>query len=288
MSKRELYISTGAFDEPNLEAVFDAARAEAVSRIELSSGVPYGADNLELVRRHTEEFTFLVHNYFPAPKKPFVLNLASVEEEGITRSRQHCRQAIDLTAELGAPFYAAHAGFAAAVEVEQLGRTFSGNPSVPRETAYSIFLESVIELVAYARDKGVAFYIENNVVAPFNAPNGRNDYLLLCDPEELLAFHQDVGDPEFGYLLDVGHLNVSAATLGFDRGEAMDVLAPHIRAFHLSDNNGQADTNEPFGEEAWFLPWLERCANAETVLEAYSLSKADLSRCRRVVGRHLI
>jgi sugar phosphate isomerase/epimerase len=288
MGERQLYISTGAFDEPDLEAIFKAAKNASVSHIELSSGVSYNAENLAIVRRHVDEFTFLIHNYFPAPEIPFVLNLASVDKENLARSLSHCRQALDLTAEFGAPFFAAHAGFAAALRVEQLGQPFSGVSSVPREQAYEIFIESVKKLVTYARERGVAFYIENNVIAPFNAPEGKNKFLLLCDPDEIISFYDDLGDPDFGFLMDVGHLNVSAATLGFDRQAAMDALLPYIRAFHLSENDGSADTNDPFEGDAWFLPWIKSCSDAETVLEAYNLSKADLDTCRNATNDFLI
>ncbi len=127
---------------------------------------------------------------------------------------------------------------------------------MPRDAAYSTFRESVTELLAHAKNLGVGFYIENNVVAPFNAPDGRNSMLLLCEPEELIEFYNDIDDPAFGYLMDVGHLNVSAKTMGFDRASAMDRLTPYIRAFHLSDNDGLADTNHPFNEDAWFLSWV--------------------------------
>jgi len=213
------------------------------------------------------------------------LNLASADTDSLAKSRAHCRHALELTLELGAPFYAAHAGFAASVSVEHLGKPFDGSSVVPRDAAYSIFRDSVVELLAYAKKLGVAFYIENNVVAPFNAPNGRNDMLLLCDPDELIGFFDDIDDPSFGYLMDVGHLNVSARTLGFDRAAAMDALIPYIRAFHLSDNNGLADSNEPFGQDAWFLPWLRLCPDASTVIEAYSLSLDQMNECVDVVRK---
>lgn len=180
-----------------------------------------------MARRHAGDFNFLVHNYFPAPAEPFVLNLASVEKDSLEKSLAHCRRAIELTAELGAPFYAAHAGFATSVSVEHLGRPFDDTKTVPRDTAYKIFRQSVTELLAHADKYGVAFYVENNAVAPFNAPDGRNNMLLLSDPDELVEFYNDINDPNFGYLVDVGHINVSAKTLGFDRHSNHVTFAQH-------------------------------------------------------------
>lgn len=282
---REIYVSTGAFTPDRLEEVFSLARSWGVENIELSSGVPYEPDVPSLIEKHKDDFRFLVHNYFPAPKKPFVLNLAANDPQIREKSLDHCRRALELTVDLGAPFYAVHAGFAFHPTVEQLGSAFEGKPAMPRERAYEIFLENVREILKYARSLGVSFYVENNVVAPFNAPEGKNDRVLLADPDEMIRFAEDIDDPSFGYLMDVGHLNVSAKTLGFDRNAAIDVLMPFIRAFHLSDNDGTEDSNKPFGADAWFLPWLSRCPQSTIVIEAYELSPQQLNRCLDAVSQ---
>ncbi len=285
LKDREIYLSTGAFEESDLGVILETARQNSFAHIELSSSVPYNVNNIETVRNHTEDLTFLVHNYFPAPAEPFVLNLASDDDANLDRSRSHCKGAIELAAELGAPFYSAHAGFAAALNVEHLGMPFDGVKAVPHDIAYSIFRQSVIGLIEHAEKHGIAFYIENNVVAPFNARDGENDLLLLCDPDELLKFYADINHPNFGFLIDVGHLSVSAKTLGFDRDAAMDSLVPYVRAFHLSDNNMLADTNELFDEDAWFLPWLRKCPEAKIVIEVYTISPDKIRHCIETIKK---
>ena len=283
MAEHPVFISTGAFDTPDLEAVLEAARTMGIRHLELSSGVRYRADNLERVRQSRDTFSFLVHNYFPPPETPFVLNLASGDPEILRRSREHCRAALELSAELGAPFFSAHPGFTMQPRPDQLGRPFGDDSGIPHAEALANFTDSVRGLLADAAELNVDFLIENNVVAPFNLLDGRNDRLLMAEPEEMLAFAEAVSHPRFGYLMDVGHLNVSAYALGFERNRAMDALAPLIRAFHLSDNDGTVDSNQVFDSDAWFLPWLKVCPGACVVIEAYRASAAALAGCTAAV-----
>lgn len=279
MSERQLYVSSGAFTATGLEAVLDQAAEIGVAAIELSSGMPHRPDVMDVVARHHDRFRFLVHNYFPAPADPFVLNLAATDPGVLARSRDHVRRGLALTAALGAPFYAVHAGFMMQPQVNELGRPFGDAPVAPREKAWAIFLDSVREATAEARRLGVRFLVENNVLAPFNAPGGRNDRLLLVDPDEMLLFARAADDPAFGYLIDVGHLKVSARTLGFDLESAMAAVAPLTAAFHLSDNDGLSDSNRPFEDDAWFAPWLSRCPAADVVIEVTRCSAAEIAGC---------
>ena len=52
-------------------------------------------------------------------------------------------------------------------------------------------------------------------------------------------------------LIDVAHLKVSSNSLKFNQ-TMFEICDPWIKAYHLSDNNGLSDTNEPFSEDAWF------------------------------------
>ena len=83
-----IYVSTGAFGDLPLQAILKRSLDVGITGIELSSGVPYASNILEVVRSHHPQFDFLVHNYFPPPADPFVLNLAALDF-GIARSLSH-------------------------------------------------------------------------------------------------------------------------------------------------------------------------------------------------------
>lgn len=278
-----IYASSGAFLSRELAPLLDEAAAAGVTHVELSSGVAWGADNLEVVRRNRHRFRFLVHNYFPPPERPFVLNLASADPEIRRRSLAHCRGAMDLAHELESDLFTVHAGFAIEPKVSELGRPITGEAG-DIEVAYRIFRDTVGDLLAYGEGRGVRLGIENNVVAPFNLRHGRNAFLLMATAEEIGRLAADIPSPRLGFLIDSGHLNVSATTLGFDRGAFLETIGPRVLGWHLSDNDGTADSNRPFGDDAWFLPWVTKIPGEMVVIEAYRLAPHQLDGCIAAVA----
>lgn len=283
---QQVFVSTGAFNSKNLEGILEEALAASVPCVELSSGLRFQGDLRQVIDKYSDRITFLVHNYFPPPEKPFVLNLAAPDPGVLERSMTHCRAAIDLAHELHSPVFSVHAGFAFHPRVEDLGRPFGGSPVESRDITFDRFKASVLELVAYAAERQVMLLVENNVVAPFNAPQGRNALLLLAESEEMVRFAEAVDSDNFGYLIDFGHLKVSAQTLNFDREEFLRKVQPWVRALHLSDNDGSEDSNEPFSAEAWFLPWLEAWPEALITLESYRLTPDELRTCLESIRRY--
>jgi len=71
---KQIYVSTGAFGSKNLPEILTFASENGISTIELSSGVKYTDDMRPILLKalHTEKLKFLIHNYFPPPKIPFV------------------------------------------------------------------------------------------------------------------------------------------------------------------------------------------------------------------------
>jgi sugar phosphate isomerase/epimerase len=287
------YFSSGAFKTRRLDEVVKQCLEERIRHLELSSGLAHSETLLDPVRRTSGvQMSYLAHNYFPPPHDPFVLNLAAAEPQGLARSMELCRGAIDLTVELGAPFYSAHAGFAMTLMPAMLGDpraqgALSDANVQPYEQAYEVFVESVRALCAYARERGVRFLVENNALPPTLAARGRIRGLLMLDAAELHRLVADVDDAAFGLLIDVGHAKVSSVALGFDPVELIESLAEHIAAFHLSDNDGQTDQNRMFDERAWFAPLLRDFPEATMVIEVYRLSAEERRQQARVVERLL-
>jgi len=280
-----VYLSSGAFRDQTIQNTLELSRRWGVVNVELGSGIPFHADTLSLISAEADNFNFLAHNYFPAPEEPFVLNLASLDDANLERSRAHCRHGLEITAQLGAPFYAAHAGYLFDPRPEELGHVLNAPETTTKDKCFNVFLESVSALLDFARSFGVGFLVENNVCAPFNAPDGVNDKLLLTSPDEILEFAEALNAPDFGLLMDVGHLKVSAHTLGFDCDEAMTQLQHLIRAFHLSDNDGSADQNLGFSSDAWFLPWLGKIPSVPITIEAYNMNQDDYAQCLAAIGQ---
>jgi sugar phosphate isomerase/epimerase len=288
----DVYLSCGAFRTRELGAIVEECRRERLTHLELSSGVAWAPDLLAPVRAE-RGLTYLVHNYFPTPREPFVLNLAAADPAGLAASLDLGRRAIDLARELGAPFYSVHAGFALNLGPEDLGKPdvqakIGAERLIPRERALATFAESVRTLADYGSARGVRLLLENNVVAPkLYRARGVNP-LLLCDGDEVAAFFKALGHPNVGLLVDVGHAKVSGTALGFAPRAFVERVAPLIEAFHLSDNDGIEDRNEAFGRDAWFAPLLADFDRATFVIEAYRLEprvmREQIDLARQLVG----
>ena len=61
-------------------------------------------------------------------------------------------------------------------------------------------------------------------------------------------------------LLDVAHLKVSSKTLGFSKTEFIKKCNKWIKVYHLSDNNGEFDTNDDVKNNSWFWKYLKKDA----------------------------
>jgi len=221
---------------------------------------------------------FLLHNYFPHPAEAFVLNLASADSDILEKSRAHCRQAVELCAEIGSPFYSVHAGFSFHAHPGDLGKDLSHLRRWSLEHAGGIFVESLHALCSYGQEKGIRILIENNVLASFNLTNGRNELLLGVTSRELIDIVAAAGMPRPGLLIDVGHLNVSARTLGFSKESFLEEVGPYVDALHLSDNDGVKDDNQAFTEDAWFMNRIRAFPSAALIIEVCGAGEAQIGR----------
>lgn len=250
-------------------------RQHGLTAIELGAGVRVGED-LELLL--SEGGTqFFIHNYFPPPATSFVLNLASADETVRDRSGDLVRAALDLSARLGAPFYSVHGGFITdPVGFDGTGFVFPA-PGSKDEAAYAMerFIGTLRGLLKSAATCGVKIMVENNVCV--QAAVGR---LLLQSADGFAELFMALPDPNLGMLLDTGHLNVSARTLGFDRGRFVDQVQPYVRAFHVHDNDGTADTHDVVAPSSWVLDVLRRPAfhGLPMVIESKFSDASGLSR----------
>jgi sugar phosphate isomerase/epimerase len=264
----DIFVSTCAFQARSLAEILDLADRAELRSIELSSGLGHEPDLdavLDWGRRRG--FRFLVHNYFPPPADPFVLNLASGISIIRERSIAHCRQAIQLSKQLGASFYSVHAGFAFDVNPKELGTRLRPEAIVPMEEAYFLFVDSVLQLTEYSAEMGIKLAIENHVLAAKNLVGGRNKLLLMVRSEDFLRLAEDVPSPHLGFLIDVGHLAVSARSLSFDPSRFLEAVRHKVIGLHLSDNDAKEDQNLPFDSQAWFVPTLKSFTDTTLVLE---------------------
>ena len=250
-------------------------RSHGLNAIELGAGVSVDKDSLSQVAEM--DCQFLVHNYFPPPSEPFALNLASGDDGIRQRSLELVFRALVWTARLGAPFYSVHAGFI--TDPTSFGKTsfVFPMPASPDEAQFALhrFTTALEIAVDRAQHLGVQLLVENNVCS--RELRGK---LLLQTVDEFLELFRVLPSPHLGMLLDTGHLNVTANTLGFDRMTFVGQVAPYVRALHVHDNDGMADTHKPIQPGSWVLDVLHQpeFAGLPIVVEAKFGDVTDLRR----------
>ena len=166
---------------------------------------------------------------------------------------------------------------------KDLGKKFTDVGLQDRKKTINLFLTRVNLLAKEAKKKNVKILIENNVITIENFKKFKQNPLLLTHPDEIIKFFKKC-DKDVGLLLDVGHLKVSAKTLGFDLLKAHEMLKPYIKGYHLSDNNGLRDSNKKFTKKSWFYDKLKK--NVKYIsIEVYTKNIKKLKSLQNLIRK---
>lgn len=266
-----IYVSSSCVKNELIKESIAELRSNGIDHIELSGGTkPYSELESDLIQAKEDGAELLVHNYFPPPEKPFVLNLASVNSDTRTASLNHCKRAIDLSRKLGAKKFAFHAGFFLDISVNDIGKKLTPDNLVDEEKAYDLFCAAHQELTDYACGD-VKLYVENNVLSAENHQTFYGqDPLMFVDVE---SYNRLASMIDFNLLLDVAHLKVSCNSLGLNFSEQLKHLYGLTDYIHISDNDGTSDSNQTIDAEnnLWScLSELDGWAEKTITLEVYS------------------
>lgn len=278
-----MYISTGG--NRTLSSI-DYAKSlfdKNITNIELSGGV-YDEDFPRKLRKLCSlgaNLTF--HNYIPFTKNSFILNLASSNEEVVMRSIDHVKEALYWSSEVGAQYYAVHAGFLVDPKLTELGNIIHTQSLQNKFDAVDRFKQRISRLSDVARQYGVKLLIENNVITKDNLNNFKSNPLLLCSGDEIALFFAEM-DNTVKLLLDVGHFKVSCETFSQNPIAELTAVKPYIGGLHLSDNNGLVDSNSTFSRQSWFIDRLPKYDY--TVVEVYETDIEILRDQLKVLGKY--
>ena len=107
---KNIFVSTTfAKDDSKISDVLAECKKENISNVELGSNHIYEKNFKKILQKYN--FCFLVHNYFPIPKKNFVVNIASLDKKIRTISILHAKKAIRFCKETNSKLYTIHPGF---------------------------------------------------------------------------------------------------------------------------------------------------------------------------------
>ncbi len=253
----DVYLSTNCLRWDSINAIVDRMVGDGVLRIELTGATsPASYDEAALLRHAAAGVRLRVHNYFPPPDEPFIMNLSSPRPEIARPTERLVREGLRVSALLGADCYSVHAGYGRDHLPEPDGDGFQRRmpgPSRTDEEQHRMIARLLPDL-----PPGVRLALENGL------PSTESH---LASPEAMERFLERYRDEErVGLLLDLGHLNVSARTLGFDRDAAFEGLllrhADRIFEIHVSANDGSRDTHRPTPPGSAEIGLLQRHAQA--------------------------
>jgi len=259
----KVFTSTGGFKHLNFYQAANKLIGLGCQKIELSAGgyIPNVRHYINLLEADCE---LMLHNYFPVPSKPFVINLSSNDSELLSRSLSLAKFAIDISSEIGSPFYGVHSGFRLNLQPKDLGQVKQIYPLMTKNQSVDIFRRSLTELGKYASKRNVSLLVENNVLSKLNHDLFRENPFLMVDPVEIREIIESL-DCEISLLLDLAHLKVSSETLKFPLEEAVKFLNPIVQGYQVSENDGIEDRGFAFDESAWFLNLIEKSKNFVTI-----------------------
>ena len=152
------------------------------------------------------------------------------------------------------------------------------------ETGRRQLMKSFRELAELNRDYGLQLLIE---------PAHRFETNLILTIEDCVKALDELADPSFGILLDVGHCHVN----GEDLAEAVKLAARYPLHIHLDDNMGDADAHLDLGEgtidfrrfregleAVGYSGFLSIELGARYIMEPEKACRSGLEKLRRLFG----
>jgi len=200
---------------------------------------------------------FSFHNYFPPPKIPFTLNLATLNDEIYNICKKHIINSIQLSSKYNQKYYSFHAGFLIDPQPNELGKKILKKKINDEKEATDIFLKRLEKISIEAKREGVEILIENNVLNNQNYKTFKQNPFMMTSPSQTSAIVKELPD-NVNILLDLAHLKVSSRTLKFSPKDYLEKFDYKIKAYHVSDNNGHFDTNDLITESSWFKDYIKK------------------------------
>ncbi len=285
MKISKVYISTGYYKNISPKKTLKFLLEKKINDIEFSGGLPMSVKEEKKFFDSLSGQNIKLHNYFPPPKKKFVINLASKDKNILKKSIHHVKKSIIYSNKINSKYFSFHAGFRIDPAVKKLGKKFKKVKMAEKKVSENIFLKSVKEISSFALKHNIKILIENNVINKKNLYTFNGNPLLLTHPNDILKFFNKTPS-NVGFLLDVGHLKVSAKTEKFNLIQAFKKLNKIVNGYHLSDNDCIEDRNLGFSKNSWFMKFLRKDLDYYTI-EVYDKNINKIKRIKNFLEKRL-
>ncbi len=277
----DTYVSTSNFGNSPIPDLLRDLDGNKYPLVEISSGHLLKGNAWQAITRYTDRYDaqLLLHNYAPPEPSQLLINLSDPRIDVRERVIEYIKERMDFTKSIGADYYSFHAGYT--VPYRFGVKDYSDTERLRKDIALNIFTEELKKLVDHGENIGVHIGVENHVSDPENAPN-----LILYDSSDFDTLFREIPSDYLHLHLDLGHLKVSATTLGLDIGSFMSAFAQKIIAIHAHDNDGQADQHKPFLANAWFLPYLSMLTNLKYACLETKANPDELDNMKALIREH--
>ena len=254
-------------------------------------------DGFELGSTHTPEFDLknikkivegrkiATHNFFPASKENFVINLASQNKTLRSKSLLFCKNAISIARDLGALYYTVHPGFLQApIVTYSSSRNFDfsfSNYKQSYEKSFELMLESLQQLISISNSAGVKLLVESE--GSITSPK----VSLLEKPEEFRRLF-DFFPNNINMNLNLPHTIFSSKVNDFELVHFYKEFIDKIQLVELSHNDGTADQHLPLVEHSNSLEHIRLFSKKTIVLEFRNTNIEEVKKSLSILKRRLV
>lgn len=245
-----VYVSSSCIRKNKISDVISILAENGIRNIELSGGTDFydGITNDLIIQKEKYHLKYACHAYFPPPRTPFVVNLASCNDAVYKQSIEHYDNCLELLKMTGCDVLSVHAGFMIEVSKDEIGRQIKDYVVYDEDESYSRFCYAYEELSIKCKRQGIKLYLENNVLSRENYESfGGSNYFMMTDYKSIMYMLDQI---KFNLLLDLGHLYVSCNTLDYDYETECRLLKEYVRWIHISENNGIQDEHRALAAES--------------------------------------
>lgn len=238
-----IYLSSACSVERDIILAVKNLRLEGFKKIELTGGTDHSEKCLDDLKKlgNDSGLMFSIHNYFPAPRTHFALNIAdpsSINQKNIDLHLQSVGEAVRM---FDLNFYSIHAGILIAPDHREFGGKLTPMSLIEKETSIQCIRQNIEKIQKLTGLQPSQIYIENNVFSQSNRKSFPNENpFIFCFFEDFSEIFESLGVRP---LLDLAHLKVSCKTLGRQFQEEVKKFVGKTDYVHISDNDGVTDQN---------------------------------------------
>ena len=240
-----IYVSSACLKADKIATIICQLAEHNITNIELSGGTDYYNDIESDLKKLKQQYslTYACHAYFPPPKGPFVVNLAACNDKIYNQSINHYVQCIEMLKHINCNVLSIHAGFLVEIGTNEIGKKLNSRVIYDEEKAYDRFCTAYEYIAKLCSKNNISFYLENNVLSAENYREfDYHNYMMMTDYESIMKMRRQL---DFNLLLDLGHLHVSANTLGLEYERECSLLKEYVKWIHISENDGVFDEHKP-------------------------------------------